>query len=106
MRFVKGSKALLGFTKFPVSCILEMDGVESKSSRSFFQAVWDRLEALNIPYTVHWGKINFHLNKERVRAMYGDDVIDKWIACRHRLLDDSARKVFENPFMRRIGLDG
>ena len=105
MRFVKGSKALLGFTKFTVSCVLEMDGVESKSSRAFFEAVWNRLEELNIPYTVHWGKINFHLNKERVRAMYGEDVINKWIACRHRVLDDASRKVFENPFMRRIGLE-
>lgn len=105
MRFVKGSRAMLGFTKFPKSCILEMDGVESKSSRAFFQAVWNRLEELAIPYTVHWGKINFHLNQQRVRAMYGDDVIDKWIECRHRVLDDRSRKVFANPFMRRIGLD-
>lgn len=105
MRFVKGSKALLGFTKYPQSCILEMDGVESSSSRTFFSEVWNRLEALNIPYTVHWGKINFHLNAERVRRMYGNDVIDKWIICRDRVLSPEARKVFTNAFMQRIGLD-
>lgn len=104
IRFLKGTQALLGFTKYPKTCVLEMDGVESKLSRAFFQKVWDRLEELNIPYTVHWGKINFHLNKDRVRKMYGDAVVDKWIECRHRVLDEKARKVFSNEFMRKCGL--
>jgi hypothetical protein len=28
-RFVKQSKALLGFTKFPITCVVELDGVFS-----------------------------------------------------------------------------
>lgn len=105
LRYVKGTEALLGFTKFPKTCILEMDGVESKTSRRFFQKLWDRLEELNIPYTEHWGKINFNLDPVRLRKMYGDATIDKWIACRHRVLDADARKVFTNNFMRQCGLD-
>jgi len=103
LRFVKGTNALLGFTKFPKTCVLEMDGVESKTSRRFFQTLWDRLEELNIPYTLHWGKVNFNLNPERIRKMYGTNV-DKWLACREQLLDPATRKVFSNNFMRQCGL--
>ena len=104
LRFVKGTNALLGFTKFPKTCVMEMDGVESKTSRQFFQALWDRLEELNIPYALHWGKINFNLNPERVRKMYGANV-DKWLDARNQLLDPATKKVFTNNFMRQCGLD-
>ena len=104
LRFVKGTTALLGFTKFPKSCVLEMDGVESKSSRNFFKKIWNRLEELDIPYTLHWGKVNFNLDASRVRRMYSDSVVDKWIACRKQLLDTPAQKVFTNDFMLNCGL--
>jgi hypothetical protein len=81
-----------------------MDGVDSKVSRKFFEKIWNRLEELNIPYTLHWGKINFNLNPQRVRAMYGDAAVDKWIASRNRLLDAPARKVFTNKFTQQCGL--
>jgi len=104
-RYVKGTEALLGFTKFPLTCILELDGVDSSLTRDFFQTVWDRLEELNIPFTIHWGKINFGLDAQRVRNMYGDTVVDKWIDCRHQLLDEETRQVFTNKFMEKCGLD-
>lgn len=103
-RYVKGTNALLGFTKFPLTCILELDGVDSRTSRNFFEKVWNRLEELNIAYTLHWGKINFNLNAERVRNMYGNNV-DKWKSCRQQLLDSETRHVFTNEFMERCGLD-
>ncbi|MDX2045510.1 MAG: FAD-binding protein [Chitinophagaceae bacterium] len=105
LRYVKGTKALLGFTKFEKTCILELDGVESQVARNFFQKIWDRLEAKNIPYTLHWGKMNFNLTPQRVRNMYSDAAVDKWIACRHALLDAPSRNVFNNAFMQRCGLD-
>lgn len=105
LRFVKGTKALLGFTRFPVTCVLELDGVESQSTRNFFNKVWSRLDELGIAYTLHWGKINFNLNKERVRLMYGDNNVDTWMESRKKLLDVSTRKVFTNDFMIRCGLD-
>jgi hypothetical protein len=104
LRYVKGSQALMAFTKFPKTCIMELDGVDSKISRDFFKLVWEALEARKIPYTVHWGKINFHMNEERIRNMYGNATIDKWIACRHNLLDADTRKVFTNDFMEACGL--
>ena len=104
-RFVKGTAATLGFTHFAKTCVLEMDGVEADYSRNFFTKVWNRLEAIGIKYTFHWGKINFRLDEVFVRKMYTDAAVNSWISCRHLLLDSDTRKVFSNPFMKRCGLD-
>jgi len=104
LRFVKGTQATLGFTRFPKTCVLEMDGVESATSRKFFSSVWDRFEQIGLPYTLHWGKINFNLTEARIRQMYGDTAVNKWLAARHKLLDDVTQKVFTNAFMERTGL--
>jgi hypothetical protein len=104
LRFVKGTQATLGFTKFEKTCVLEMDGVESATSRKFFSSVWDRFEAIGIPYALHWGKINFNLTEPRIRQMYGDAAVNKWLTARHKLLDDVTQKVFNNAFMERTGL--
>lgn len=104
LRFVKGTKALLGFTHFPKTCILELDGVDAEGSRDFFKKVWLKLEESDIPYTLHWGKINFLLTPERVRKMYGDENVNKWLACRSALLDPECRKVFNNKFLEQCGL--
>ncbi|MEP6846143.1 MAG: FAD-binding protein, partial [Panacibacter sp.] len=105
LRFVKGTQALLGFTKFPATCILEMDGVDANITKDFFQQTWNRLESLGIPYTLHWGKFNFNLNAARVRNMYSSDKVDQWLSCRHQVLDENVRKIFTNDFMVRCGLD-
>jgi len=104
-RYVKGTSATLGFTRFPHTCVLEMDGVDSKISRDFYKKVWEKMEAENIPFTLHWGKLNFILDATLVRKMYGS-AIDQWILCRHKLLDEATRKVFTNEFMVQCGLDG
>lgn len=105
LRFVKGTKATLGFTRFPVTAVLEFDGVEARVTRRFLEMIWARLEILNIAYTLHWGKINFNLTEPRLRKMYGDTAVNQWLGCRHRLLDALTRRVFTNPFMERCGLD-
>ncbi len=105
LRFVKGTRAILGFTRFPKTCILELDGVDANVSRKFFETVWEKMELENIPYTLHWGKYNQNLTPSRVRAMYGDGAVDTWLASRHQLLDAATREVFNNKFMERSGLD-
>jgi hypothetical protein len=67
--------------------------------------VWLTLEEVDIPYTLHWGKMNFILNRERVINMYGEEKVKSWVKCRHDLLNESARKVFTNDFMITCGLD-
>ena len=98
LRYVKGTAALLGFTHFDKTCVMELDGVDSQLSRTFIQKVWSRLDELNIPFTMHWGKFNFGLTPELMQKMYGDNLA-KWKACRKSLLSDEVQKVFTNDFM-------
>lgn len=104
MRYVKGTSALLGFTRFEKTCVLELDGVDSETSRNFYKTFWARLEELSIPYTLHWGKFNFNLDPMRLKIMYGSNAVDTWIDCRNNLLDANCRKVFTNDFMMQCGL--
>lgn len=105
LRFVKGTQATLGFTRFPITAVLELDGVEAGITRRFIGQLWNRLETLNIAYTLHWGKINFNLTEARLQKMYGAAAVNQWLRCRHQLLDAPTRRVFNNPFMQRCGLD-
>ena len=100
-RFVKKSSALLGFTKYETTCVIDMDGVFSKRASSFLNAALAAFVRAKIPHTQHWGKIN-NMTADSVRGMYGRDRIDQWIAARHQLLDESARRIFSNPFLDRL----
>jgi hypothetical protein len=102
-RFIKKSNALLAFTHFDFTCILELDGAFSNTTQNFYKAVWKRLDAEGIPYTFHWGKVN-EMNFKKIKGMYGADT-DKWIAARNRLLDKDSMKVFTNPVLKKWGLD-
>ena len=104
LRFVKGTQATLGFTRWPVTCVLELDGIQSTMNLDFLQRFWDQLEAAGIAYTLHWGKINFNLTPSRLRRMYGDAAVDSWMQARARLLDGPTRAVFTNHFMEDCGL--
>ncbi len=105
-RYVKGTNATLGFTKFANSCVIEMDGLDTEKLHEFINRVWTKLEepSVNIPYTLHWGKFNYILNSQRVRRMYGDAKVDSWLNCRKQLLNADARRVFTNDFMVQCGL--
>jgi hypothetical protein len=105
LRWVKKTPALLGFTRFPVTCVIELDGVTSDLTNDFLQRLWDRLDAMGIAYTMHWGKVNFGLTETRVRAMYGNGSVDNWLRARQQLLDAPTRAVFTNAFMQQCGLD-
>jgi FAD/FMN-containing dehydrogenase len=103
MRFVKGTTALLGYTKFDPTCTLEIDATDSPATRAYADAVWTNLEQAGIPFTMHWGKFNWFLTPARVRRMYGANV-QAWIASREALLSPEVRQVFTNDFLRSIGL--
>lgn len=104
-RFVKGTQALLGFTRYPKTAIFEIDSVNTPKTRAYYKQVWARLEAANIPFSLHWGKYNDFLTPARVRKSYGNVAVDQWIASRNDLLESAAvRKVFNNAFMAGAGL--
>jgi hypothetical protein len=103
-RFVKGTRALLGFTRFDTTAVMEMDAVNTPRTRTFFDKVWNDLDAAGIPFTLHWGKYNTFLTPGRVRDRYGASV-DQWLASRETLLESAAvRQVFDNQFTAALGL--
>jgi FAD/FMN-containing dehydrogenase len=102
-RFVKQTKATLGFTKFAHTCIAEFDSFEAQSTWDFYEALWSELEASDIPYTFHWGKVN-NLDANLTRKMYGEKV-DEWVKARNLLLPQNMPPVFTNAFMKKTGLD-
>lgn len=104
-RFVKGSPATLAFTRFENTCVLELDGAETALNHQFTGAFAQVLENHQIPYAIHWGKINGILNEQRVRYMHGDQQVDRWLSHRQQLLSDEVREVFNNEFLERCGLD-
>ena len=105
VRFVKGTTATLGFTRFAQTCVVELDGLDSKANHEVFEGVIRRLEQRGIAHTIHWGKLNNPLNAERVTGMYGRERVVAWKQSREALLTPEVREVFTNEFMKRCGLD-
>ena len=104
-RFVPGTRATMGFTRFPMTCVVDIDGPYSTRTRSFFARIWQALHDSGMDYGLHWGKI-IGLSAAETRRLYGDRV-DRWIAARHRLLPDAAvREVFRSDFLDEVGLSG
>jgi hypothetical protein len=101
-RWVKGSKALLAFTRFATTCTIELPGTYADRTMAYYHAVWKALEDAHIPYTLHWGQIN-NFTPARVRSMYGA-AVDDWVSSRNRLLDPQTRAVFTSPFLQQCGL--
>jgi hypothetical protein len=102
-RYVKQTKATMGFTRYPYTCVMELDAAFSDKTYAFYTKVWKKLEDEGIPFTFHWGKVN-ELSPQRISAMYGADA-DKWVAARNKLLDADTIKIFNNPLLAQWGLD-
>jgi D-arabinono-1,4-lactone oxidase len=102
-RYVKRSAATLAFTKFDPTCILELDCAESNTTWNFYKAVWNELEARNIPHSFHWGKIH-NLDEAKTRKIYGADM-DKWIEQRNKIMSPEAMKIFNTQSLKDCGLD-
>jgi hypothetical protein len=108
-RFVKGSTATLGFTRFARTCVFDIDTTSTEESRQFVNLVRERLEQAGVPYAVHWGKLERELgqflNTARLQTMYGDATMLSWLGARHQLLENAdVERVFSNDFMRNVGL--
>lgn len=103
LRFVPGTLATLGFTRFPKTCVIDIDGPYSTRTRSYFARIWQALHDSGMPYGLHWGKV-LGLSAAETRRLYGDRV-DRWRAARDRLLPDPAvRDALRNTFLDELGL--
>src|SRR5690606_15181477 len=47
-RFVKKSRALLAFTRYDPTCVLELDGVQSPETMRFYEAMWTAMDKSGI----------------------------------------------------------
>lgn len=110
IRLVKKSKATLAFTRFPVTCVIELDGLQPNTKGSQRKQALDRLDAFcaevcrklisaQIPFTLHWGKNARWTYPNLVQHMYGSAATE-WQQNRKTLLSAPMQKVFSNPFLR------
>lgn len=104
-RYIRKSPALIAFNRFDTTVAINIDGLDNQRCRAFCQAAAERLEALGIPFTQHWGKVNVY-TPERVKRAFSVNA-DRWIAARRRLLPDPLdRSLFDNDYLRSLGLAG
>lgn len=110
LRFVKQSEATLAFTRFPVTCMLEIDGLIWKpknnkmiSLEKYCTRIIEVLKENNIGFTLHWGKNADWSFPGLVQHMYGNDML-KWKAQRSSLLTPANQSLFSNKFLMDTGL--
>lgn len=110
MRFVKGSSATLAFTRFPVTCVLEVDGIPWEANNNmigldeFLAEVLKAFKSAGIAFTLHWGKNGPWAFPNLVDIMYGD-ADDEWKNMRSVLLTKQMADVFSNDFLSTVKLD-
>ncbi len=109
MRFIKKSEATLAFSKFPITCMIEIDGVLWKESRKLMslekygRRMIEVLKENNIPFTIHWGKNADWAFPGLVDHMFGAEAT-KWMKIRSTLLSEDMHTLFSNDFLDRTGL--
>jgi hypothetical protein len=105
LRYIKASEALLAPTCFsPITCAIEMPGVDAASARTAHQAIGSALDAAGIPHTFHWGQQS-PFTSTSVVAGFGQDRVNRWLTARHNFLKTSAgRRMFSNDVLDACGL--
>ena len=110
MRFVKQTQATIGFTKFPITCMIEIDGLIWEGNRKiislddYARLMIEALQESNIDFTIHWGK-NAHWEQEGLlEYMFDENVVQQWKDARNTLLSEQMQKVFSNQFIDVLGL--
>ncbi len=105
LRFVKKSEATLAFSKFPFTCMVEIDGIQWSdqdnliSLKDYATKMIEVLKNNAIPFTIHWGKIANYDFPDLVKHMYGGKV-KKWKLARNSLLTIPMQDVFTNDFLK------
>lgn len=102
LRFVKGTDATLGFTRFPNTAIVEVDGVKWKQQEAFLQLLTNSFKNGPFDFTFHWGK-NADWSSGLVDRMYGHRKTE-WKAQRDRLIKGKMKSVFTSKFLKDCGL--
>lgn len=104
VRFVKQSKALMAFTRFPITCVLEIDAVRSDKLIRFTKQIPSKFREKGIPFTFHWGKNN-PLDKDMVLEIYGNDFVE-WQKQKSKIMNSPESAAWASDYARQLGLDG
>ena len=104
VRFVKQSKALMAFTRFPITCVLEIDAVSSDKLIRFTRQIPSKFREKGIPFTFHWGKNN-PLDKDMVLEIYGNDFVE-WQKQKSKIMNSPEAAAWASDYARQLGLDG
>lgn len=123
MRFVSNASGTLAFTRFPETCVIEIDGF-SRNAPGFEPKIGEAIEvgaglirrcldgtnALGrvFDYSMHWGKLG-KLDMNKVHRDFGapgtpGSKIDRWRKTREKLLDADLAKVLWNNALIEYGL--
>lgn len=137
LRFVSRAAGTLAFTRFTDCAVIEIDGLsplicklasagldpelpnpeEIRAALAVMEgtlpkgasAVRRALEAINVPYSMHWAKLG-DLDRAKVHADYGHpadpdaSLIRRWRLTRDRLLPPLGRRLFWNDALISFGL--
>jgi hypothetical protein len=105
LRYVRSSGATLAFTCFaPLTCTIEMPGIDSSRAREGHQRIEAALAAAGVPHTYHWGQA-LPARAAVISAGFGQARVDRWLAARRAFLPDPAtRRMFANPMVDACGL--
>ncbi|RYY17409.1 MAG: hypothetical protein EOO04_25450 [Chitinophagaceae bacterium] len=109
IRFIKASSATLAFSRFPLTCMLEMDGISWTpngnmiSLQDFESRLFEAFRSAGIAFTLHWGKNTAWHLPGLINYMYGDRD-DRWMDYRSALLGRQYCDLFSNDFLTRCGL--
>jgi hypothetical protein len=109
LRFIKASTATLAFTRFPITCIIEMDGVLWKGNKKMIspadmeRKIIKAFMDAGIKFTIHWGKNADWAYPGLIDYMYGEKA-EAWINYRSALMSGPMADVFSNDFLDATGL--
>lgn len=103
VRFVPRSSATLGFTRFPVTCTIELPAGNDRRILRLYRKIWEALQDEGIPFTLHWGQAAA-FDRLSVEAMYGTERVRSWKEARRTLLGAHGAWRFRNGLLDAAGL--
>lgn len=104
VRYATASPALIGFTRFARTAIIDVDGVDMPATRAVMARVVQDVRAAGISHAEHWGKLN-QMTAASLRTAYGP-ALDDWLAVRANTswISTDAGRLFGSPWLDSIGL--
>lgn len=103
-RWVKGSRQTLSFSRFaPITCHIEMPGIDSSRTRNGYQMIWHALDQAGLKYTCHWGQ-TLPASPAWVKNAFGTPRVNRWLTARRAFLSPSGRRMFSNSLLDSYGL--